>query len=308
MTSRRLGFALTVGGAVLFSTKAIFVKLAYFYPVSSIALLGLRMGFSLPAFLLVGYLRRERRAGEEPLTGKTVALVAGLGLMGYYGASYTDFLGLRYLTAGMERIVLFVYPTLVLLIQRALFGTRITRVQAFATAVCYAGLVVAFGAADLRAGSDFLVGAALVFASALLYAGFVIGNGRLTPRFGSVRFTSIAMTAAACGVLAHGLLAGERFVGLAPAVYAYGATIALVCTVVPSYMLAEGIRRIGASDAAIVGAVGPLVTIGLEYVVLGETLTWGQGVGGALVVAGVLAVARTRQGASRRSAPRRSPR
>ncbi len=292
----QVGILLVLAGGILFSSKAIFIKLAYAYEVSSISLLGLRMLFSLPLFLVIGYSRRRRASSEEALRGGYVAIIAALGLCGYYVASYTDFLGLRYLSAGMERVILFVYPTLVLLIMRVSFGTRIRRIQLIATAVCYLGIAVAFSASDLRTGSNFWLGAGLVFASALAYAGFVVGNGRLAPRFGSVRFTSIAMTTAALGVLAHVYLSGSPLLGLELPVYAYGLTLALVCTVLPTYMVSEGIRRIGAGDAAILGAVSPTSTIVLEYVVLGEHINATQGLGACLVVAGVVIIGRSRSG------------
>lgn len=294
LDARQVGIALALAGSVLFACKAILIKLAYGYGVSSIALLGLRMAFSLPLFLLIGYSRRQRSGDEAAMRPRDVLGIAALGLCGYYVASYTDFLGLRYVTAGMERVILFVYPTVVLLIERYVFGKPIRRVQALATVLCYAGIVVAFSGSDLRVGSDFSVGAALIFTSAVTFAAYAVGSGHLTPRFGSVRFTSVAMVSAAIAVITHALLSGEQLLGLPVPVYAYGIALAIFCTVVPTYLLAEGFRRVGASDTAILGAVGPLATVVLEYYVLGESINVVQGLGAVLVVGGVVMIGRAK--------------
>lgn len=292
--NRRYGLLCLLSGAVLFSCKAIVIKLAYRYGASAITFLGLRMAFALPLFLLIGRFRGGDRATRPRLGARDYATVLVLGCFGYYLASYTDFLGLRYLSAGMERVILFTYPTMVLLLQRLVFGTSIRPVQWAATALCYLGITVAFSGSDLSGGSDFLRGAALVLLSALLYSAYVIGSGRLIPRLGNVRFTSLALTTAACCVLTHVALSGEPLLGLPPMLYVYGVVIAVFCTVIPSYLVSEGIKRLGAGDAAIVGAVGPVATIVLEYLVLGEYLNWAQGAGAVLIIAGVVLIGRSR--------------
>ena len=279
---------------MLFSTKAVFIKLAYACSVTPIALLGLRMAFSLPFFVLIGTLQLRRRPPSVAMDARAWLATIAIGLIGYYVASFTDFLGLQYLTAGMERIILFVYPTIVLLIQRVIFGVPTSRMQWLATGLSYVGILVAFSEGDLRPGSDFWRGALLVMISAVTYAGYVVGSGRMTPVYGTIRFTTIAMVAAAVGVLTHVQLAGATLLGLAPEVYAYALVIALVCTVLPTYLVADGIKRAGASDAAIIGAVGPVATIGLEYLLLPDGLTVVQLVGGSLVVAGVVIAAKAR--------------
>ncbi len=292
---RTIGLFLILGGAVLFSCKAIVIKLAYQdFEVSSIVLLGLRMAFALPFFLTIGYLKRERTGDQQSLTPRDFGLVIMLGIFGYYLASYTDFLGLQYLSAGMERLILFSYPTMVLLLQRVIFGIPIKPVQWLATVICYVGIALAFSGSDFTVGSNFTLGASLVFLSALLYSFYVIGSGKYTVRVGSVRFTSLALVAASLAVLLHVLLSGNSLLGLPLGLYAYGFIMALFCTVIPGYMVTEGIRRIGASDAAILGAVGPVATIVLEYFVLGEYLNVLQGLGAALVIFGVVLIGRSR--------------
>lgn len=292
--SRQIGIVLLLTGAVLFSCKAIVIKLAYRYDISSISLLGLRMAFALPFFLVIGTLRRERSATYGRLGWRDLIIIVTLGLFGYYLASYTDFLGLQYLSAGMERLILFVYPTMVLLLQRIIFKTPIKPVQWVATAVCYAGIGLAFSGSDFSVGNQFALGAALVFTSALTYSFFVIGSGYFAVKLGSVRFTSVALTAASLGVLAHVYLSGNTLFGHPTAVYAYGLTLAIFCTVIPTYLVTEGIRRIGAGDAAILGATGPVATIVLEYFVLGEHLNWVQAAGAVLVIVGVVLIGRSK--------------
>ncbi len=292
---RSLGLFLTLGGAVLFSCKAIVIKLAYQdFSVPSIVLLGLRMAFSLPFFLLIGYFRGGRRGEQESMQPKDVLLIITIGVLGYYLASYTDFLGLQHLSAGMERLVLFTYPTMVLLLQRTVFGVPIKKIQWWATLICYLGIGLAFSGSDFYAGNRFWLGAGLVFLSAFLYSMYVIGSGRLTPRFGSVRFTSLALVAASVVVLSHVVLSGNSLLGLPPGLYGYGLVLAIFCTVIPGYMVTEGIRLIGANDAAILGAVGPVATIVLEFLVLGEYLNLVQALGAVLVIFGVVLIGRSR--------------
>ena len=291
---RTRGVVLTLIGAALFSTKAVFIKLAYVYEVAPIELLGLRMAISLPFFLAVGAVHMRRIKPDVDMDARAVLLAVLIGLVGYYVASFTDFAGLRYVSAGMERIILFIYPTMVLIAQRVFFGTRTTTMQWVATALSYAGIVLAFSQGDTSAGSRFYRGAALVLVSAATYSVYVIGSGRMTPRYGTIRFTTVAMVAAAIGVLAHVYLSGHSLAGLATPVYGWSVVIAIVCTVIPTYLVADGIKHAGAGDAAIIGAIGPVVTIGLEYYALPDRLTPLQLVGGAMVVAGVVLAARSK--------------
>ncbi len=293
--NRMIGLSLTLGGAILFSCKAIVIKLSYLdYEVNSIVLLGLRMAFALPFFLIIGYLKRQKTANQRSINARSFGIIVLLGIFGYYLASYTDFLGLQYLSAGMERLILFSYPTMVLLLQRLIFKTPIKPVQWFATVICYAGIGLAFSGSDFSVGAKFTLGAGLVFVSALLYSFYVIGSGKLTPVIGSIRFTSLAMLAACGVVLLHVLLSGNTLLGLEWGLYGYGLILAVFCTVIPGYMVTEGIRRIGANDAAILGAVGPVATIVLEFFILGEHLNLVQALGAALVIFGVVVIGRSK--------------
>ena len=291
---RTVGIACLLLGAVLFSAKGVIIKLAYQYGVSSISLLGLRMIFALPLFLAIGYFRSSGGTDKEPLTVRDFTTIVVLGILGYYLASYTDFVGLRYVSAGMERVILFIYPTMVLLLQRLLFKTRIRPVQWVATLICYLGIAIAFSGSDLSAGGDFVTGAAFILLSALLYSGYMIGSGRLAPKLGSVRFTSIALTTASLSVILHVALSDQPVLGLPEMVYIYGGIMAVFCTVVPSYLVTEGVKRLGAGDAAIIGAVGPVATIALEYIVLHEHMNLLQAGGALLIITGVVIIGRSK--------------
>lgn len=294
---RTSGIALLLFGAILFSCKAIVIKLAYQYPVPSISLLGLRMAFALPFFLLIGAWQQQKSAQKGKISGQDLILVLLLGTCGYYLASYLDFLGLQFLSAGMERLILFVYPTMVLLLQRLFFGTPIQPIQWLATAICYVGIGLAFSASDFSIGNHFVLGATLVFGSALMYSFFVIGSGHYANSIGTVRFASLALVAAAVAVLTHVVLSGNTLMGFPRPVYIYGFLLAVFCTVIPTYLVTEGIRRLGAGDAAIIAAIGPVATIVLEYLILGEHLNVLQGVGAAVVIFGVVLIGRSKKNA-----------
>lgn len=287
------GLFYAVFGAVGFSFKAILIKLAYRYGIDAETLLALRMGMALPFFLVMG-LMAERRAAA-PMSARDWGWMLALGCFGYYLASYLDFLGLRYISAGLERLILFAYPTLVVVLSACFLRKPITRRIAGALLLCYAGIGLAV-AHDLRlagAGGEVLLGCALVFASALSYALYLIGNGEVVGRLGAMRVTAFA-TAVAC------VLSVAQFAVLRPwsalvqpwQVYALAAAMALFSTVLPVWMLSEAIRRLGAGPVSLTGTLGPVLTILLGWLVLGEHLGPAEVVGAVLVTAGVLITAR----------------
>lgn len=280
-----LGIGLTVAGAVLFSAKAIVIKLSYHYPVDPVSLQALRMTVALPLYLLVAAFFIGPRVA---LSGGDRWLIAGLGLLGYYVASVLDLGGLQYVTAAMERLVLYVYPTLVLLYGRVLFGRRVSRTEWIAVAISYAGLAVVFGGEVGGGQTDVWLGGGLVLASAAAYAGFMVGSGRLIPRVGSVRFTCYAMSAAALGVATHFLLTRPLAVLDLPApAWGLVVTLAVACTLLPSLLLAAGIARLGAERVALLGMVGPVSTLILGSWLLDEPFGLPQLAGTLLILAGV---------------------
>ena len=289
----RFGLLCAVLAAVGFSFKAILVKLAYRYGVDAETLLALRMAFGLPFFLGMAWIGVGRPAGA--LTPRDWGWLCGLGLLGYYLASYLDFLGLRYIGAGLERLILFVYPTLVVLLAALFFGQPLTRRALGALALCYAGIALAV-AHDLRlAGTarDLALGGALVFGSALSYALYLLGNGRVVGRLGALRVTALASLVACLLALGQFLLLRPLAALVQPGpVYGLALAMALFSTVLPVGGVAEAIRRLGPGPVALTGSLGPVVMLGLAWFLLDETLGLAQLAGAALVIAGVTVMAR----------------
>lgn len=291
-SGNRIGLIFAVLGAVGFSFKAILIKLAYPYGVDAVTLLALRMGLSLPFFLALGWADQRRRQ-PEPLAGPDWGLMLGLGFSGYYLASYLDFLGLQYISAALERLILFAYPTLVVVLSALFLGKRITRRAMGSIALCYAGIALAV-AHDLHVAGDMhdvLIGGGLVFASAVSYALYLMGNGQAVGRLGAARVTAWASTAACLLCLAHFAL--TRPLGLLiqpPPVMLLAGAMALFSTVLPVWMVSEAIRRMGAGPVSLIGTLGPVVTLFLGWLILEEPIGLFQILGGALVVAGVVLV------------------
>jgi drug/metabolite transporter (DMT)-like permease len=275
---------------VAFSAKAVIAKVGYRHGADPATLLALRMAFSLPFFVAAAAVTSRGRA---PLPRPELGKIVLLGVLGYYLASVLDFYGLVYISAGLERLILFIYPTLVVVISALVFRTAITRRTLIALALTYAGIALAVKTETAHAGGDRLwLGVGLIFACALSYACYLIGSGRLIPRIGAPRFTALAMIVSTAAMALHFLIVGGSFRGHSPLVYVDGLLLALVCTVLPVFLLSEGIRRIGAGPAAIIGAVGPVSTLALAHVVLGEPLHLLQAVGTVLVLVGATVVAR----------------
>ncbi len=286
------GGAFALVAALGFSLKAIFVKLAYPYGVDAITLLALRMGFSLPVFLWVGL--AGRRSGGS-LAGRDWGRLAVLGCLGYYGASILDFLGLQYISAGLERLILFTYPTLTILIGVFFQGRAFAwRREGVAIVLCYLGIGFAF-VHDLDFGDarSVLVGGALVFGSSVSYALYLAGSGPMIARLGAMRYTALAMLLSSAITLVHFLATHPvaAFVQPLP-VYGWGLAMALFATVVPVFAQSAAIKRLGAGQAGLYGMVGPLLTIAFGWWLLGEGVSLAQGMGAALVVAGIVIVSR----------------
>ncbi len=301
--------------ALLFSAKAVMIKLAFRYPIDAVSLLCLRMLFALPFFVSIAlYINRKTISLPLPLIGRELGSVAeksavptehsaekltpadywklaGLGVLGYYAASILDFWGLQYVTAGLERLILFVYPTLVVVISWLVFRKPIGRTEIMALVLTYAGVLVVFSGGNFTDQPNMWMGAALIFGSALTYAIYLVGSGRLIPRFGSVRFNSYAMIVSSLAVIVHYLVAYPQSLWHYPAVvYYYGIALAIFSTVIPTFMVTAGIKLIGAGRAAIIASVGPVSTLVLGYFFLNEVLALTEIIGTVLVLAGVLLV------------------
>jgi drug/metabolite transporter (DMT)-like permease len=285
-----IGYSCAALGAALFSTKAIIIKLAYAEAINAETLLALRMALSLPFYAAVGWLSvRDKRRRGEGLPAAAEIMRAGLvGMLGYWFASYTDFLGLVYISAQFERLILFTYPAFVVLFG-ALFFRQPIRMRALAgIGISYAGLALIF-AADLTAlGTDIAKGAGLVLSAAVAFALYqLLAKGSIA-RIGPRLFTCIAMSGAAAAALLQFALTqplGSLLVG--PALFGYGVLLAIGATVVPSFLLNVALHRISAQANATIGTLSPVITILLAVAVLGEEITWIDVAGTALVLAGV---------------------
>jgi drug/metabolite transporter (DMT)-like permease len=287
------GPLLAMSGAVAFSGKAIIVKLAYRHGVDAITLIMLRMVVALPFFLLMVWWAGRGRAAL-PWRDKLVA--AALGFSGYYLSSYLDFLGLQHITASLERLILYLTPAVVLLLSWVLYGRRASRAQWAAMALGYGGLLLVFGHELTLDGPRVALGAALVVASTLSYAGYLLYSGEVVRRIGSLRLTGWA-SSVACGLclLQFGLtrpLAG--LAELAAPVAWLSLLNGTVCTVLPVLLVMMAIERIGSARAAQYGMVGPITTIALGVLILGEPFTAWVAAGTLCVLGSVALLARSR--------------
>ncbi len=286
------GLALAAAGAIAFSGKAIIVKLAYRHGVDAVTLLMYRMLFALPLFVALAWWAGR---GKPPLTRRDLLLVAGLGFSGYYLASFLDFAGLQYISASLERLILYLTPTLVLGFGVLLFGHRVTARQLMALAVSYAGVLLVFGHEVSLSGRETLIGAALVFASAVSYSLYLVFSGEHVARLGALRLTGWATSVAALLCIAQFLVLKPLAVAaVAPPVLWLSLLNALACTFAPVVMVMMAIERIGATLTAQTGMVGPLSTLLLGVWLLGEPFNAWIAAGTVLVLAGVALLARAR--------------
>jgi drug/metabolite transporter (DMT)-like permease len=285
-----VGLLLAIGGVVFFSLRPIFIKLAYGYVVDPVTLLALRMVFSVP-FFIGAALWAQKSAAGRPLAGREFATVCGLGLLSYYVASFLDFLGLQYISAGLARLLQFIYPTLVVLLSVLVLSKRVTPREVLALALTYGGLVLVFLPSLGAEERDLWLGAALVFGGAICYAVYLVAGAEVIARVGSMRFTAYAMTAASAACIVQFLLLRPvSALDLPAPVYGYAVAMALVSTVIPVFMISEALKRIGANTVAIIGALGPVTAIVLGWLGLEEVLTPLQIAGTALVLVGVVAI------------------
>jgi drug/metabolite transporter (DMT)-like permease len=293
------GFLISFTGAILFSTKAILVKMAFHTThTDALTLLTLRMLLSLPFYLLAAFWG-SRQEGNIRMTRRQWTGVIVLGLLGYYVSSFFDFVGLQYISAGLERLILFLYPSFAVLINAVLFHQKISRVQYWALALSYTGIGIAyFGELKIDTGNpNFYWGSFLIFLCAITYAFYLAGTGRMVPLLGAAKFTTYSMLTATLAVLLHFFLR-QTLSGHAPiptgtgsgTLWGYGILLALVATVIPSFMLSAGMKRIGANNAAIVTSVGPVSTILQAHFFLGDRIFAEQIVGTVLVIIGVLLI------------------
>lgn len=277
-------------GAIAFSGKAIIVKLAYRHGVDAVTLIMYRMLFALPLFAAMAWWASR---GKPSLTRAEALGVLGLGFSGYYLASFLDFAGLAHVTASLERLILYLTPTLVLLIGWLLYQRRASRLQVLGTLVSYAGVLLVFGHELTLAGTDVAWGSLLVFLSAVSYALYLSYSGELVQRLGSLRLVGLA-TSVACVlcILQFLLLRPLSAAQVAPEVIWLSLLNATACTAVPVLLVMMAIERIGAGATAQAGMVGPMSTILMGVWLLGEPFTAWVVAGTVLVLAGIYVFSR----------------
>lgn len=286
------GVLLALAGSIAFSGKAIIVKLGYRYNVDAVTLLMLRMLLALPFFVLMSWWASR---GKAALTRTQWLKVIFLGFSGYYLASFLDFAGLQYISASLERLILYLNPTIVLVLGWLLWGKKITRNQMLAFALSYAGVLLVFGHEAKLDGANVGLGAALVFASAVSYALYLSFSGELVRQLGSLRLAGLATTVACFFCIAQFVLLkplGAAYV--APPVLWLSLLNATACTVAPVLMVMMAIERIGAAKTAQIGMVGPMSTIIMGVWLLGEPMNGWIVAGTILVLSGVYLVSRSK--------------
>jgi len=285
-----IGLAIAIVGAILFSAKAIVAKLIYRYQVDAVTLIAFRMLFSLPFFAVIAVWQARK---SIPLTGKEKGQIVVLGLLGYYLSSFLDFLGLQYISAGLERLILFLTPSFVLLLSVFLMKRKITLIEWSALGISYMGTVLVF-VHDVRlGGANVSLGGMLVLASAISYAVYLLGSGELVKRVGSLRLVAYAMLVSSVACIAQFFLLRPASMLIQPMdVYWLSLINAFFCTVLPVFLTMIAVQRIGAASASQAGMIGPVSTLFLGAVLLDEPITGIQLAGTALVLCGIYLLSR----------------
>lgn len=288
------GLVLAIVGAIAFSGKAIIVKLSYRWGVDAVTVLMLRMLLSLPLFLLLGWwAQRRTHAKANPLSLQDVWRIVILGVLGYYLSSFLDFLGLQYTSASLERLILYLNPTLVLVLSRLIYKKPIHPIRFLAMIISYAGVLVVFGHEFQLAGDHVVLGAGLVFGSAVSYACYLMLSGQWVQRIGSLRLTAWATSVACvCCIAQFFVLRPLSALDIPSEVWQLAMLNAVACTFAPVLMVMMAIERIGAGLTSQSGMIGPMSTILMGVLILGEPMNAWIGLGTLLVLSGVFIVSK----------------
>ena len=289
-----IGVLLAAVAAVAFSLRAVFVKLAYEDMSDPVTLLALRMIFSLPFFVVAAAWHRRSRDGRTlpAITSRDAMSLVALGFVGYYLASFLDMFGLQFVAAGVGRLLLFIYPTIVVILSAVVLKKPMSRRDLMALAITYAGVALVLSNQFDKMSANFWLGATLVMLSAVSFSVYLVGSGEVVVRVGTIRFTAYATAAASLFCILQFLaLRPLSALALPVRVYVLAVAMALISTVMPIFMMAEALRRIGASRVAMISALGPFATVVAGYLGLDEKMTLLQTAGGCLVVLGVVVVA-----------------
>ena len=287
------GFLITILGAVFFSTKAIFVKLAFKSTgIDAVTLLTLRMLFSLPFYLVAAWIGSKKESAVT-LTFRQWFFLILLGTFGYYLSSLFDFIGLQYVSAGLERLILFLYPTFSVLINTFLYKTKLNKTQVIALVLTYLGIGIAYiGEMKIDTSNpNFYFGSFMIFLCAITYSFYLVGTGRMIPKVGVTRYTAYAMLAAPVGIFIHFLVTKNiQQIPFTPTLIGYSIALAIIATVLPSFMMSNGMKKIGSNNVSIITSIGPVSTIIQAHFFLGEKIIIPQVIGTALVIIGVLLI------------------
>lgn len=287
-----VGVILVLTGAVLFAGKAVLVKYNYIhYHVDTVSLLALRMLFSAPFYLIILFFQQKKKE-QVKLTARQWFWMFAIGLVGYYLASLFDFWGLNYITASVERLILFIYPTIVVVVSAIFLKKPIHKIQYVALVITYLGVALAF-IPDLKLGlqKDLVIGSFLIFLSAFTYALFLVGSGEMIQKVGALRFTCYSMLISTGMVIIHYLASvGKGLLAYEAGAYWLSLSMAVFSTVIPSFMISEGIKRIGSGNASIIGSIGPVATIIMANTFLEEQISAWQLTGTFVVLFGVLMI------------------
>ena len=290
MVTRQIAIGFGLTGIILFSTKAIFAKLAYQYEVDAIYVLLLRMVFSLPFYLILAFFKNEKKVTA---TKNDYLRLLLLGFLGYYLASYFDFKGLEYIKASLERLILFIYPTFVIILSFIFLKIKISRYQFYAILVAYFGICIVFlPEIEISTPSTTLKGSLLVLLSAVTYASYIFGSGCLIPKFGTRRFTCYVMIVSSIMIITQFIIECEmsnNLLNFPKEVYMYGILIAIFSTVIPSFLISHAIKELGPNQFSLFGSIGPISTLMLANVFLEERLSTLQVLGSVVVIMGIFA-------------------
>ncbi len=289
-----IGILFAIIGIVLFSAKAVMVKLAYQYNIDSISLLLFRMIFAFPFYLVIAFWKKP--ANPQQIKKQDYLWVFLFGFLGYYLASFFDFEGLRFIKAGLERIILFIYPTIVVLLSWLFFKKKLSKNQLIAILVTYIGVLITFWNEIDTNTSGVYWGGFLIFLSAFTYASYLVGSGWLIPKFGVVPFTAYSMLVSTfCVVVHYSFISDFNLFNYPMPVYILGFCMAFFSTLIPSFLVSEAINRLGASMFSIFGSLGPVSTIVLAYFFLSEEVSGIQLLGMCIVILGVYLVSRKKK-------------
>ena len=293
-----LGYIYAATGAALFSTKAIFIKLAYMDKVDASLMLSLRMMSAAPFFIAVAayMIWKRRSAGLALPPARAWAAAVAMGVFGFYLSAWLDFAGLQYITAQLERLLLFTYPVMIMILGWLFFGQRIGFKGVLGAAITYVGLAVVFLTAREIGGSNLYLGAALVLACAFVYALYQLLSKSLIKELGSVLFTCVVMIAATPACMAHYIIqSGDPTFAATTRFYWLAAGCGFFATVLPGFLINASLAKVSAQSTSMIASISPIITIMLAVWLLGEHFTIADAIGSALVIAGILVYAATDQ-------------